>query len=79
MVNNGLEVNNGLRVPMYKKMCKTLRTTGTGKLDFFLQKSINKIENGNCDHKKVPFFLENTENFIDLRRLLTSSMVLGYH
>ena len=34
MVNNGLEVNNGLHVPMHKKVHKILRTTGTGKLDF---------------------------------------------
>ena len=40
-----------------------------------LQKGIIKIENGNCDHKKVPFFLDNTVNFIDLKRPLTSSMV----
>merc|ERR1712192_200360 len=40
-----------------------------------VQNSIIKIEYDNCDHKKDPFFLENTANFIDLRRPLTSSMV----
>ena len=76
-VNDGLEVNNGLHVPLHKKVRKILRTTGSCKLDFttnFCQKSIIKIENGNLDHKKAPFFLENTVNFIDLRRPLTSSM-----
>ena len=59
-----------------KKCVKSIRDkmqkVGTQTL---VQKSIIKIEYGNCDHKKDPFFLENTVNFIDLRRPLTSSMV----
>ena len=34
MVNNGFEANNGLHVPMHKKVRKILRTTCAGKLDF---------------------------------------------
>ena len=34
MVNDCLEVNNGLHVPLHKKVRKILRTTGGGKLEF---------------------------------------------
>ena len=68
MVNDGLEAN-GLHVPFHKKVRKMLRTTG--KLDFTTKEHYQDW-NGNCDRKKVPFFLENTLNFIDLRRLFTS-------
>ena len=43
-----------------------------------LQKSIIKIENGNCDTKKYLSFLENIVNFNDLRRSLSSSLVIWW-
>ena len=43
-----------------------------------LQKSIIKIENGNCDTKKYLLFSENIVNFNDLRRSLSSSLVIWW-
>ena len=30
------------------------------------KRASSRFENGNCDHKKDPFFLENTVDLIDL-------------
>ena len=43
-----------------------------------LQKSIIKIENGNCDTNNYLFFLENIVNFNYLRRSLSSSLVIWW-
>jgi len=47
------------------------------------KRASSRFENGNCDHKKDPFFLENTGDLIDLtfeetigRKPLNISMVL---
>ena len=39
------------------------------------KRASSRFENGNCDHKKDSFILENTVDFIDLRRLLAGLMV----
>ena len=39
------------------------------------KRASSRFENGNCDHKKDPFVLQNTVNLIHLRRPLTSSIV----
>ena len=68
MVNDGLEVNNGLRL-----QCAAMNIKDNW------QWQVRLYIKSNCDHKEVSFLLKNTVSFIDLRRPLTSSKALGDH
>ena len=64
MVNDCLEVNNGLR----------LQCAGMNIKDNW-QWQVRLYIKSNCDHKEVSFLLKNTVSVIYLWRPLTSSMV----